>query len=48
MLVSEESSMKAHKNQWFLNLLSPPDFPCGVTNWGTHYGVWGAEAFAVT
>jgi hypothetical protein len=31
--------MKAHKNQWLSNLISPPDIPCGATNQGTHHGV---------
>jgi hypothetical protein len=48
MLVSEEHPMKTHKNQWLLNLLSLPDIRCGATNQVTHYGIWGADAFAVT
>ena len=40
--------MKAHKNQWLLTMLSPPAIPCGGANQGTHYGVWRADAFAVT
>src|SRR5947209_6379951 len=39
MLASEEYLMKVHKNQWLLNLLFPPDIPCGATNQGTHHGV---------
>jgi hypothetical protein len=27
MLVSEKSHMKAHKNQWLLNQLPPPNIP---------------------
>jgi hypothetical protein len=46
--VFEEHPMKTHENQWFLNLLSPPDIPGGATNQGTHHGVWGADAFTVT
>jgi hypothetical protein len=34
MLVSEEYPMKTHKNQWLLNVLSPPDTPCGATSQG--------------
>jgi hypothetical protein len=48
MLVSEEHPMKMHKNQWLLTLPSLHDLPCGATNQGTHYGIWGADAFAVT
>ncbi len=48
MLLSEEHSMKTHKNQWLLALLSSPNIPCGATNRGTHSGVGGADAFAVT
>jgi hypothetical protein len=48
MLASEEHPMKVHKNQWLLTIPSPPDTPCGATNQGTHHGVWGAVAFAVT
>ena len=48
MLLSEEYPMKFHKNQWLVKLPSPPDIPCEATNQGTHYGVWGADAFAVT
>ena len=48
MLTSEEHSMKAHKNQGLLTTPSPPIIPCGATNQGTHHGVWGADAFAVT
>ena len=40
--------MKTHKNQWLLNLLSPPAILWGATNQGTHDGVCGADAFAVT
>ena len=47
MLVSEGYPMKAHENQWLVDLLSPPDIPCGVTNQGTHQAVWGVDAFAV-
>ena len=48
MLASEEHAMKTHKNQWLLNLLSPPAIPCGATNQGTHHGIWGVDAFAGT
>jgi hypothetical protein len=48
MLASERYPMKVHKNQWLLTLQSSPDLPCGATNQGAHYGVWGADAFAVT
>ena len=34
MLASEEHPMKAHKNQWFLTMPSPPAIPCGGTNQG--------------
>jgi hypothetical protein len=47
MLAFEEYLMKAHKNQWLLNLLFPPDIPWGATNQGTHPRVWGADAIAV-
>src|SRR5215211_160014 len=40
--------MKTHKNQRVLNPLFPPDSPWRVLNQGTHHGVWGADAFAVT
>ena len=26
----------------------PPDRPYGAMNQGTHHGVWGTDAFAVT
>ena len=48
ILVSEEYPVKTHKNQWLLNLLSPPAFLCGAANQGTHHGVWSADAFAGT
>ena len=48
MLISEEHPMKMHTNQWLLTTLSPTDIPCGATNQGTHHGVWGIDAFAVT
>src|SRR2546421_147603 len=48
MLASEGYPMKVHKNQWLLILPSPLDLPCGAMNQGTHHGVWGADAFAVT
>jgi hypothetical protein len=48
MLASEEHPMKAHKNQWFLTMPSPPAIPCGGTSQGTHHGVGRADAFAVT
>src|SRR5215211_2802963 len=48
MLGSEEHPMKTHKNQRALNPLFPPDSPWRVLNQGTHHGVWGADAFAVT
>jgi hypothetical protein len=40
--------MKAHTNQWFLTMPSPPAIPCGDTNQGTYHGVGRANAFAVT
>jgi len=30
------------------SLLPPPDISWGAMNQGTHPGVWGADAFAVT
>jgi hypothetical protein len=36
MLVSEEHLMKSNKNQWLLNLPSPPNLPCGATNQGIY------------
>jgi hypothetical protein len=48
MLTSEEHPMKAHKNQGLLTTPSSPVIPCGATNQGTHHGVCGADAFAVT
>ena len=47
MLPSEEHPMKTHKNQWFLNTLSPPDIPWGATHQGGCPGAWGTDAFAV-
>jgi hypothetical protein len=38
MLASEEYPMKAHKNQWFLNPLPPPDILWGATNQGISHG----------
>jgi hypothetical protein len=35
MLVSEGYPVKAHKNQWLLPTLVPPDIHCGVTHQGT-------------
>jgi hypothetical protein len=34
MRPSEEHPMKTHKNQWLLNVLFPPDIPCGATSQG--------------
>jgi len=48
ILASEGYPMKVHKNQRLLALPFPPNLPCGATNQGTHYGVWWADAFAVT
>jgi hypothetical protein len=39
MLISDEHLMKTHKNQWLLDLLSPPDIPWGDTNQGAPHGV---------
>ena len=35
MLFSEKNHLKAHKNQWLSNLLSPPDSSWGAMNQGT-------------
>ena len=48
MLTSETYPMKTHKNQWLSNLLSLPDILRGATHQGTHHGIWGADALAVT
>ena len=48
MLASEGHPMKVRKHQRLLSLPSPPNLPCGATNQGTYYGVWWADAFAVT
>jgi hypothetical protein len=38
MLFSEENHVKVHKNQWFLNSLSPPYIPWGAIHHGTPHG----------
>ena len=48
MLFSEKNRVKVHTDQGLLTTPSPPALPCGATNQGTHHGVWGADAFAVT
>jgi len=38
VLFSEQNHMKALKNQWLVNQLSPLDIPWRATNQGTTYG----------
>jgi hypothetical protein len=40
--------MKTHKDQRLWTTLSSPAIPCGATHQGTHHGVCGADACAVT
>ena len=47
MLFSEKNRMKVHTNQWVWIVPQPPKRLAGATNQGTHYGVWGADAFVV-